>query len=293
MSTQTFADFPTKTAPLTGDFVVGYDTAGEIKTTLSSIINSIVPRVLAQVPTIPVGTIITYSSSSAPDGWWPCDGRALSKTGFSNLYNVIGDLYGSTAGTFNLPDLRGYFVRGWDDGRGINLIDGTYTQSSRTVTITTNTVHGLSNGNIVSVTYSSGTGVNGSFAVSVVSPTTFTYQAVASQTTSGNVVLNGLSHIFGQTQNDGIGTHGHTITDPGHAHTITDPGHFHSTPSGASSGQSQSGSGWTNVHGGSSTGSKTTGISINSNTTSISVNSSGTASETRPKNIALLYCIKY
>jgi hypothetical protein len=69
-----------------------------------------------------------------------------------------------------------------------------------------------------------------------------------------------------------------------HTHGITDPGHFHSVPTGAFSGTSQSGGGWTNVHGATSTGTKTTGITVNISTTG--------GTETRPRNIAMLYCIK-
>jgi len=298
MPIETFANFPIKTTPLSGDFLVGYDTAGEIRTTLSNIINAVVPQVLAAVPTIPIGTIITYGSSTTPTGWFPCDGRLLSTTEYANLYSVIGNTYGSGIGTFNLPDLRGYFVRGWDNNRGIDIIDGTYSQSARAVTITTNTPHGLTTGNVATLTYTTGTGVNGTFAVTVTNSTVFTYTAVASQTASGNVVLTGLSHLFGQTENDGIGSHNHTITDPGHNHSVTDPGHKHSgIPIAPSNLQKNIAPGTSvydiNLNRAGLTSSNTTGITINSGATGITINSSGTSLETRPKNIALLYCIKY
>lgn len=54
---------------------------------------------------------------SAPDpGWLECDGSALSRTKYAALFAKIGTTYGSGDGstTFNLPDMRGYFPRGWN-----------------------------------------------------------------------------------------------------------------------------------------------------------------------------------
>jgi microcystin-dependent protein len=53
-------------------------------------------------------------------GWLPCDGRSLSISDekYSNLYKAIGKSWGGGSNTFNLPDLRGLFLRGLDDGAG-------------------------------------------------------------------------------------------------------------------------------------------------------------------------------
>jgi hypothetical protein len=68
---------------------------------------------------------------------------------------------------------------------------GTYSQSGTTVTITTTTAHGLSQGQGISANFTTGTGVDGSYTVaSITSPTVFTYIALTSLTTSGNVTLN-------------------------------------------------------------------------------------------------------
>ena len=71
---------------------------------------------------IAAGTIITYAGNSAPADWFECDGSAVSRTTYADLYAVVGDTYGAGDGstTFNLPDLRGEFLRGWDDGRGVD-----------------------------------------------------------------------------------------------------------------------------------------------------------------------------
>jgi len=58
---------------------------------------------------VPVGTILPYASSTAPSGWLLADGSAVSRSTYSDLYNLIGTTYGAGDGstTFNLPDLRG------------------------------------------------------------------------------------------------------------------------------------------------------------------------------------------
>ncbi|MEM7047394.1 MAG: phage tail protein [Pseudomonadota bacterium] len=70
----------------------------------------------------PVGSIISYAAQTPPKGWLECDGAAISRSDYANLFKVIGTTYGDGDGetTFNLPDLRSEFVRGWDHGRGVD-----------------------------------------------------------------------------------------------------------------------------------------------------------------------------
>lgn len=70
----------------------------------------------------PAGTIITFAGGSAPTGYLLCDGSQVDRVTYVDLFTVISTIYGSGDGTttFNLPDLRGEFVRGWDNGRGID-----------------------------------------------------------------------------------------------------------------------------------------------------------------------------
>lgn len=53
----------------------------------------------------PVGTIITWASNNAPDGYLICNGAAISRTTYARLFNVIGTTWGAGDGntTFNLP----------------------------------------------------------------------------------------------------------------------------------------------------------------------------------------------
>ena len=63
---------------------------------------------------VPTGAIMPFAMNSAPSGWLAANGAAVSRATFSTLFAAIGTTYGTGDGstTFNLPDLRGYFVRG-------------------------------------------------------------------------------------------------------------------------------------------------------------------------------------
>jgi len=70
----------------------------------------------------PTGAVIAFAGFMPPTGWLECDGMAISRTMYAALFSVIGTTYGAGDGqaTFNLPDLRGEFVRGWDHLRGVD-----------------------------------------------------------------------------------------------------------------------------------------------------------------------------
>src|SRR3990167_8241937 len=58
---------------------------------------------------VPSALIISWPAITPPEGWLLCNGGAVSRTVFANLYNVISTTYGSGDGstTFNLPTLSG------------------------------------------------------------------------------------------------------------------------------------------------------------------------------------------
>lgn len=68
------------------------------------------------------GNIDFFAASTPPAGWIKANGAAISRTIYGALFNVVGTTYGAGDGstTFNVPDLRGEFVRGWDDARGVD-----------------------------------------------------------------------------------------------------------------------------------------------------------------------------
>jgi len=69
---------------------------------------------------VPTGSVHMMATTTAPAGYLKCDGSAISRTTYAALFTIIGTTWGAGNGssTFNTPDLRGEFVRGWDDGKG-------------------------------------------------------------------------------------------------------------------------------------------------------------------------------
>ena len=71
---------------------------------------------------IPSGIIISYGGSTIPNGWLLCDGSTVSRATYATLYTAIGNNWGAgdNVSTFNLPDLRGLFLRGVSGSSGID-----------------------------------------------------------------------------------------------------------------------------------------------------------------------------
>lgn len=71
----------------------------------------------------PAGEVCYFARNTAPTGWLKANGAAISRTAYADLFAAIGTTFGSGDGvnTFNIPDLRGEFLRGWDDGKGIDV----------------------------------------------------------------------------------------------------------------------------------------------------------------------------
>ena len=157
-----------------------------------------------------VGEVKCFAYGTPPTGWLECDGTAISRTTYAGLFAKIGTTFGNGDGatTFNIPDLRGEFLRGWDNGKG--------TDTGRT---------------------------------------------------------------FGSSQTDEFKQHSHNAsssTAGDHSHTI-----------------STSGSGGGGGVGDASTGSSLSTSTAGAHNHTITVDDAGTADETRPTNVAMLFCIKY
>jgi microcystin-dependent protein len=73
----------------------------------------------------PSGSIMAYMGTNAPLGWFICDGTPVSRVQYATLFSVIGTSSGTGDGatTFNLPDLRGMFLRGMNGGRSDGFAD--------------------------------------------------------------------------------------------------------------------------------------------------------------------------
>ena len=67
---------------------------------------------------MPVGTILPFAGEVVPDGWFSCDGQLLETGEYPALALVLNSAWGKRGSKFKLPDLRGMFLRGWDQGQG-------------------------------------------------------------------------------------------------------------------------------------------------------------------------------
>lgn len=80
------------------------------------------PSVWVRVKTdaTPAGVVIYTAAATPPAGYLEANGAAVNRLTYADLFSAIGTLYGAGDGasTFNLPDLRGEFIRGWDNGKG-------------------------------------------------------------------------------------------------------------------------------------------------------------------------------
>lgn len=106
------------TAPMTGPLILNGAAPVSPKTAVSK---AYVDQFLSYASGMPVGFVAAYAADSAPGGWLLCDGSAVSRTTYAALFALIGTTYGAgdSSTTFNLPDLRGDFVRGRPDGRTV------------------------------------------------------------------------------------------------------------------------------------------------------------------------------
>jgi microcystin-dependent protein len=250
---------------------------------------STVPIVLPAIPTtalqaatksyvdqvLPPGSLMAYGASMAPTGWLLCDGSAISRTTYATLYAVIGTTWGAgdTTTTFNVPDLRGQFVRGYDDrapatSQDTTTFTGTTTNASATISSISATITAY----LYAGMKISGTGIPSGATISTVSSTSITISANA--TASGTVTIT-VGRTFASAQDDFYENHSHAVTDPGHLHSISGV---------VLSGSSVPASGGSFNITGNNSSSATTGLTVNTSTT-------GNV-ETRPKNYAVLYIIK-
>lgn len=71
---------------------------------------------------VPPGIVSAWAVNSPPFGWLPCEGQAISRNTYARLFANIGTTFGTGNGTttFNLPDLRGEFIRGWANARSVD-----------------------------------------------------------------------------------------------------------------------------------------------------------------------------
>jgi microcystin-dependent protein len=229
--------------------------------------------------------------NTPPTGWLKANGATVSRTTYAQLFSVLGTLYGSGDGstTFTLPDFRGEFLRAFDDSRGVDASRAFGSAQAGDV---------LSHTHAISVT-SGNNSVDHSHSISLNSG----YQSADhSHGQGGTWGSGGRSAAHSHSQSDNLsgnitggwgcyGGGGFTnevmIGRGGGLQTGTESAdHSHNTAIGGSTG----GVSANHYHGvsGSSAGASVP------HTHAISGTSAATGgTETRPRNIAVLACIKY
>lgn len=125
-----------------GQFIIYLDGNATIDELNNQELTAIVQQLQTEVAELktganPIGTIIAVGHTTLPSGYLECNGQAVSRSTYSELFSLIGTTYGEGDGssTFNVPDLRGEFLRGAgtnshaNQGNGANVgvhQDGTY-----------------------------------------------------------------------------------------------------------------------------------------------------------------------
>src|SRR5690606_19064202 len=104
----------------TGTFTGTHSGDGAALTNIPS--SAIVGLDTALGAAVPIGTIVSRIDNTVPTGYLVLNGQAVSRSTYSVLYAAYGTTYGNGNGTttFNLPDLRGMFLRGLDESRGVD-----------------------------------------------------------------------------------------------------------------------------------------------------------------------------
>ncbi len=233
------------------------------------------------------GMVAAFAMTAAPPGWLKCNGAAVSRTAFAQLFAWLGTHYGAGDGatTFNLPDMRGLFPRAGDDGRGIDphRVFGSYQEMmlhahdhSATATAVGDHVHGAWTDAQGEHGHGAWTDAQGEHAHTAWTDAQGEHQHSLVRARNSDVG-NGGPHLT--TAN---GTNGHAAATDAAGH------HAHNVGIGAAGHHAHNvGIGVAGVHG------HNVGIGGGgTHTHAVTVAAAGGA-ETRPKSLALFYCVKY
>ncbi len=125
-------DEPTPNTSKSTDYILIYR-ASESSSTSSGLLKLTRDNFIADFG-VPIGTLMPYAGTSAPEGYLLCDGSEVEIVKYQLLFDIIGTTYNGTApllgiGTFRLPDLRGRFPLGkdnMDNAQAVPLSSGSY-----------------------------------------------------------------------------------------------------------------------------------------------------------------------
>lgn len=175
---------------------------------------------------MPVASIQPWLGASAPSGWLICNGQAVSRSTYANLFSIISTRFGSGNGstTFNVPDVQGYQITG--AGTSLGNVDSTATFRGGTVDAGSVAAHsGTAAVHSHSLTYTAATESQHTY--------THSHSATVSEGTSSPA-----AHTYSDTSNAGQ-SHTHTASVASGGSTIATAGgvtrtsvaHTHSAPS--------------------------------------------------------------
>lgn len=144
--------------------------------------------------TLPIGTQVAYGGTVPPTGWLICDGSAVSRTTYAELFKVIGTSYGDGDGstTFNLPNKKGRVSAGYDSTNSkFNAIGKKLGEETHTLTVEEMPSHQHgeyidNNGSKKVFTLSDGGGSTLDGAFINTAATSYTGQQVLTTSTGGN-----------------------------------------------------------------------------------------------------------
>ncbi|MFQ6555395.1 phage tail protein [Pseudomonas sp. Lb2C1-1] len=246
-----------------------------------------------------VGDIKVVATAGPPQGWLKCNGALVSRAQYAALFAAISTRFGAGDGstTFALPDLRGEFVRGWDDGRGIDsgrVLGAGQVGQNATHIHTATAANAGAHTHTLSATAASGGAHTHTLSATAAADGAHTHAVSGAAASAGEH-----THTAPRAQNNDVGGGSPNFTtanlqsgvtaptNPGGAHTHTVSGtaasagaHTHTV-----SGTAASAGDHTHVISG-------TAASAGDHSHVITVAASG-GNETRPRNVALLYVIKY
>ncbi|MCP3924935.1 MAG: tail fiber protein [Desulfobacterales bacterium] len=242
------------------------------------------------------GEILTCPFETVPAGFLECDGSTINRTTYADLFTAIGDLYGIGDGstTFEIPDYRGVFLRCWDHGAGIDVgADQDTTGDTHTNTTIDNIAD--TSGMEIGMTVT-GSGIPASTTISSVDSgvaITISQAATSSIPNNALVITSRTDAGDGSTVGDSVGTV-QTYGNSAHTHTGTtaaDGAHNHQFyQNGGSAGGLTYPTTWANGQ----TPVLQNGVTTTSTTHTHTFTSNSTGGiESRPKNINVMYIIRY
>jgi len=237
-------------APMTGPLILANSTPSNGREAVSK---DYVQSFMVYATGMPVGCVTGFAGNTPPAGFLECNGQAVDRTTYADLFIAIGTIYGTGNGTttFNIPDMRDQFIRGKSDARAVGSLQAASFASHAHPLSDPTHAHGAFQ------TAHDHTITTGGHNHTLSDPThSHTYAADAGQLGSNVVAGPG----WGVTvQNTGASATGITIAAVGNL--------------------------------GGSADARQPAVTVNAATTGISIGASG-GTETVPQNIAQIYVIK-